>query len=64
MIFIRKDKTHLHIYILKKNGLEAPAVVQWVKNLTAAVKLLCRCKDLIFGPAQWFKGSGVARAAV
>ena len=36
-----------------------PAVVQWVKNLTAQLGSM-RGVVLIPGPGQWVKGSGIA----
>ena len=44
-------------------SLGVPTVVQWVKNLTAAVWVTAEVQGLLSGPARWVKGSGVAAAA-
>lgn len=44
-------------------GLSVPAVVQWVKNVTAATRVAPEEACSIPGPLQWVKGSGTVAVA-
>ena len=50
----------LIILEFKKGHLGVPAVAQWVKNPTAAARVVMEVWISIPGPVQWVKGSGVA----
>ena len=55
MITVMCILLQFNFFKLKKKGV--PAVVQWVKNLTAAAH--CRSAGSIPCLVQWVKGSGV-----